>query len=183
MRSKEGAKDYRFFPEPDLPPLYVAPQVIESIRTTLPELPNALKERLIATYGLTTYESAVLVNESGAAAFFETIINQTNPRRPAKLVVNWILNELFSYIKATNGDMSTNPVSPEAFGELLDLVVDGTISGKIAKDVLPIMFYEPTKSALNIVDSHNWRQIQDEEVIRTLCLDVLRDPVSLQIPL
>jgi aspartyl-tRNA(Asn)/glutamyl-tRNA(Gln) amidotransferase subunit B len=182
MRSKEGAKDYRFFPEPDLPPLVVDPSVIDTIRARLPELPSALKERLMTSYGLTAYESAVLVNEAGAAAYFEEVA--ATPTRPAKLVVNWILNELFSYLKATHTEIIESPVSARALGELVDLIVDGTISGKIAKDVLEILYYENLQgdtetSALVIVEKNNWKQIQDESEIRALCLAVLEDPVSI----
>ncbi|TMW66127.1 hypothetical protein Poli38472_003892 [Pythium oligandrum] len=183
MRSKEGAKDYRFFPEPDLPPLVVDHNVIGSLSESLPELPDALKARLTTAYGLTPYESSVLVNEAGAAAFFESVAQKAS--RPAKLVVNWILNELFSHLKASNTDIPSSPVSAEALGELIDLLVDGVISGKIAKDVLEIMYYEnlqaladgrPMTSVLAIVEAKNWKQIQDETAIRELCLSVLEDP-------
>jgi aspartyl-tRNA(Asn)/glutamyl-tRNA(Gln) amidotransferase subunit B len=180
MRSKEGAKDYRFFPEPDLPPLIVEEQVISTIEASLPELPDAMKERLVSSYGLSSYESSVLVNEPGAVAFLE-LIAQTSSR-PAKLVANWILNELFSYLKATNSSIQESPVSAEALGELIDLVVDSTVSGKTAKDVLEIMYYENLQSPVGttasaIVEKKNWKQIQDEDEIRALCMTVLADPV------
>lgn len=186
MRSKEGAKDYRFFPEPDLPPLVVQPEVIEWIEATLPELPAALKHRLEATYALTVYESAVLVNEPGAAAYFEEVAAKAS--RPAKLVVNWVLNDLFGLLKASNGDILASPVSAAELGDLVDLIVDGSISGKIAKDVLEILFYDnlarlggdserPRTSPLQIVEEKDWKQIQDSEAIHTLCRTVLDDPV------
>lgn len=188
MRSKEGAKDYRFFPEPDLPPLVVKQEVIEWIGSTLPELPAALKERLVTTYALSAYESLVLVNEPGAAAFFEEVAAKAS--RPAKVVVNWVLNDLFGHLKASNGDIQASPVSAAELGELIDLIVDGTISGKIAKDVLEILFYDnlaragdsnsadsPRKTPLQIVEANNWKQIQDSEEIRALCRAVLDDPV------
>uniref|UniRef100_K3X059 Glutamyl-tRNA(Gln) amidotransferase subunit B, mitochondrial n=1 Tax=Globisporangium ultimum (strain ATCC 200006 / CBS 805.95 / DAOM BR144) TaxID=431595 RepID=K3X059_GLOUD len=183
MRSKEGAKDYRFFPEPDLPPLVVKHEVIQNIASNLPELPAALKERLIATYALTPYESSVLVNEGGAAAFFEEIV--TKKSRPSKLVINWVLNDLFGLLKATNGDIASSPVSVHELGELIDLIVDGTISGKIAKDLLEVLFYEnhadadgqaTKKTPLQIVEERDWKQIQDDEAIRALCRSVLEDP-------
>ena len=159
--------------------------MIDIIRNKLPELPDALKERLSSSYDLTSYEASILVNEAGAAAFFEQVAGKAS--RPATLVVNWILNELFSYLKSTNADIPTSPVSAEALGELIDLMVDGTISGKIAKDVLEIMYYENLQTSANsaatgttalvIVEKHNWKQIQDEADIRDLCLAVLNDPV------
>lgn len=182
MRSKEGAKDYRFFPEPDLPPLVVKQEVIQSIESNLPELPAALKERLMSAYALTAYESSVLVNESGAAAFFEEMAAKES--RPSKLVVNWVLNDLFGHLKATNGDILNSPVSAQELGELVDLIVDGTISGKIAKDLLEVLFYEnhaeegsSKKTPLQIVEAKNWKQIQDDDAIRELCRSVLEDPV------
>ncbi|DAZ99599.1 TPA: hypothetical protein N0F65_001427 [Lagenidium giganteum] len=176
MRSKEGAKDYRFFPEPDLPPLVVNPKLIENIGQTMPELPDALKARLCADYDITAYESSVLVNEPGAAAFFEEIAR--HPARPSKVVVNWVLNDLFSHLKATNADITSSPMSAQALGELIDLIQDGTISGKIAKDVLELMFYdnEAQQTPLEIVDAMNWRQIQDEAAIAAICAQVLAEP-------
>ncbi|RLN90686.1 hypothetical protein BBJ28_00010436 [Nothophytophthora sp. Chile5] len=176
MRSKEGAKDYRFFPEPDLPPLVVAEELIQQLGASLPELPTALKERLCATYSLTPYESSVLVNEPGAAQYFETIASQAS--RPAKMVVNWVLNDLFGHLKAMNGDIASCPVDAGELGALIDLIVDGTISGKIAKDVLELMFYENAdkKAPLVLVEEKGWKQIQDPEEIRALCRAVLDDP-------
>lgn len=182
MRSKEGAKDYRFFPEPDLPPLVVKDEVIQALESALPELPAALKGRLMATYALSAYESSVLVNETGAAVFFEQVAAKKS--RPAKLVVNWVLNDLFGHLKAANGDILASPVSAQELGELVDLIIDGTISGKIAKDVLEILFYAnlaggdmANKSPLEIVDEKNWKQIQSDSEIRALCRAVLDDPV------
>ncbi|RLN37880.1 hypothetical protein BBO99_00006885 [Phytophthora kernoviae] len=176
MRSKEGAKDYRFFPEPDLPPLVVTEKLIKQIGESLPELPAALKDRLCSQYDLTPYESSVLVNESGAAQYFESIAAQTS--RSSKMVVNWVLNDLFGHLKATNGDIATSPVEAAELGELIDLIQDGTISGKIAKDVLELMFYEneAKKAPLEIVEEKRWKQIQNPEEIRALCQAVLEDP-------
>ncbi|KAE8895410.1 Glutamyl-tRNA(Gln) amidotransferase subunit B [Phytophthora fragariae] len=176
MRSKEGPKDYRFFPEPDLPPLVVPEKLIQEISEGLPELPDALKNRLCAQYDLTPYESSVLVNEPGAAQYFETVASQKS--RPSKMVVNWVLNDLFGHLKAINGDIAGSPVQATELGGLIDLIQDGTISGKIAKDVLELMFYENEgeKTALQIVEEKGWKQIQDLEEIRALCRAVLEDP-------
>lgn len=177
MRSKEGAKDYRFFPEPDLPPLVVSEQLIEDLASKLPELPEALKERLCATYDLSGYESSVLVSEAGAAQYFEQVASKTS--RPYKVVVNWVLNDLFGHLKAVNGDIASCTVSATQLGELIDLILDGTISGKIAKDVLELLFYENFSNAspLDIVEAKNWKQIQDADEIRALCQSILDDPV------
>lgn len=153
-------------------------EVIESLKAKLPELPAALKERLATTYDLTEYESSVLVNEAGAADYFEAIASKRS--RSPKLIVNWVLNDLFSHLKATNGDIPSSHVSAQALGELLDLITDGTISGKIAKDVLEILFYENAetqKTPVEIVTERQWMQIQDDASLRVLCQDVLQDPV------
>ncbi|UIZ20855.1 hypothetical protein KXD40_000282 [Peronospora effusa] len=176
MRSKEGAKDYRFFPEPDLPPLVLTNDLIEMISRSMPELPDVLKDRLCAQYDLTPYESSVLVNEPGAAHYFESIAAQNS--RPSKMVVNWVLNDLFGHLKASNGDIFSSPVQATELGALIDLIQDGTISGKIAKDVLERMFYEndAKKSPLQIVEEKGWKQIQDPDEIRSHCRAVLDDP-------
>lgn len=177
MRSKEGAKDYRFFPEPDLPPLVFTENLIQEISKSLPELPDALKDRLCVQYDLTPYESSVLVNEPGAAHYFETIATQNS--RPSKMVVNWVLNDLFGHLKASNGDIASSPVEATELSALIDLIQDGTISGKIAKDVLELMFYEneAKQTPLQMVEEKGWKQIQDPEEIRALCRAVLDDLV------
>ncbi|KAG3109804.1 Glutamyl-tRNA(Gln) amidotransferase subunit B [Phytophthora idaei] len=176
MRSKEEAKDYRFFPEPDLPPLVFSENLIQEISESMPELPEALNDRLCSQFDLTSYESSVLVNEPGAAHYFETIAAQNS--RPSKVVVNWVLNDLFGHLKAVNGDIASSPVATTELGALIDLIQNGTISGKIAKDVLELMFYEneAKKTPLQIVEEKGWKQIQDPEEIRALCRAVLDDP-------
>jgi aspartyl-tRNA(Asn)/glutamyl-tRNA(Gln) amidotransferase subunit B len=179
MRSKEGAKDYRFFPDPDLPPLVVDMAHIEAIAADLPELPHVLQDRLCTQYDLSVYESSVLVQEPFAAVFFEEIASTSS--RPSKMVVNWVLNDLFGLLKATNQTIQQSPVDSKRLGALLDLIVDGTISGKIAKDVLEIMFYEEfTKSPLEIVQAKNWQQIQDPQTIQQLCDQVIHDKKNLK---
>ncbi|TDH72913.1 hypothetical protein CCR75_008302 [Bremia lactucae] len=178
MRSKEGAKDYRFFPEPDLPPLVVPEKLIQEIRDSMPELPDALKHRLCTQYGLTIYESSVLVNESKAALYFETIASR--PSRPSKMVASWVLNDLFGHLKAINGDIGSSPVKAAELGELIDLIQNDTISGKIAKDVLEVMFYENEvkKTPLEIVESRGWKQILNQNEIHAICQAVLNDSAT-----
>ncbi|CAI5721239.1 unnamed protein product [Peronospora destructor] len=177
MRSKEGAKDYRFFPEPDLPPLVLTDDLIEMISRSMPELPDVLKDRLCAQYDLTPYESSVLANEPGAAHYFESIAAPNS--RPSKMVANFVLNDLFGHLKASNGDIFSSPVQATELGALVDLIQDGTISSKIAKDVLELMFYEneAKKTPLQIVEEKNWKQIQDPGEIRSQCRAVLDDPI------
>ncbi|CEG48658.1 aspartyl glutamyl-trna(asn gln) b subunit [Plasmopara halstedii] len=179
MRSKEEAKDYRFFPDPDLPPLVLSVKLIQKIRASMPELPDNLKNRLCTQYDLTPYESLVLVNEPDAARYFENIASKNS--RPAKMVSNWVLNDLFGHLKAVNGNIANCPVAAAELGALIDLIQNGTISGKIAKDVLEVMFYdnEMKKSPQQIVDEKGWKQIQDPDEIRAICRAVLDDPKAI----
>ncbi|CCI49321.1 unnamed protein product [Albugo candida] len=180
-RSKETEKDYRFMPEPDLLPLILDEDALSHIKNTMPELPEALIARLIDQYGLTAYDSSVLVNEPGAVSYFERVVSKKD--RSPKSAAAWILNELFNHLKTTNTEIAESPVSSCQLGQLLDLIQDGSISGKIAKQVLEIMyFHENTKQErenampLDIVNTNGWRQINDTEKIREICRRIVNDP-------
>ncbi|ETW03052.1 aspartyl/glutamyl-tRNA(Asn/Gln) amidotransferase, B subunit [Aphanomyces invadans] len=173
MRSKEGAKDYRFFPEPDLPPLVISPAFVADAKASLPELPDQMKARLVQQYGLTAYESSVLVLTPHAVEFFE----QVAQGRPHKLAANWVLNELFSLLKATNTNIHESPVTPSRLGDMLDLIVNETISGKIAKDLIQHMYYEDTTARpLDIVERHGWKLITDDDALRQYCQAIVSNP-------
>ncbi|OQR91963.1 aspartyl/glutamyl-tRNA(Asn/Gln) amidotransferase subunit B [Thraustotheca clavata] len=174
MRTKEGAKDYRFFPEPDLPPLVISSEFVDSALATLPELPEKMKARLSATYGLSAYEASVLVLTPSAVDYFESVC--TDASRPHKLVANWVLNDLFSLLKATNTPIDESPVSPARLGELLNLIVSEIISGKIAKELIELMYYEDSRSPLMIVQEKGWMQITDPAELSKICQSVLDDP-------
>lgn len=176
MRRKESAKDYRFFPEPDLPPLCLEDSLIEQLKQTLPELPDAQVERLQQMYDLTQYESNVLVQDQGAVAYFEQIAK--DPTRPNKVVANWVMNDLFGLLKATNTSIRSSPVGSKRLGQLIDLVVAKKISGKIAKEVLEKMYYEDERDANDIVQAMGLLQISDPAEIEALCRQVVADPVS-----
>jgi len=137
MRSKEFAHDYRYFPEPDLPPLNVVPAWIDEVRGTLPELPAARRQRFVASYGLPAYDAEVATQSRGLADYFEAAAQgSTNP----KAVANWVLNEILRIVPADDDKaIATCPISPAALRELIALIEDGTISGRIAKDVFEKM--------------------------------------------
>ena len=111
MRTKEEAHDYRYFPDPDLPPLEISTNLIGEIKRNLPELPDVKKKKLIDGYGLSSYESSILISDKNNVDFFEAVINENNQRKP-KDVVNWIIGDLFSLLKKNNLDINKSPVKP-----------------------------------------------------------------------
>ncbi len=131
MRSKEDAMDYRYFPDPDLLPLEVEPQMLQAIRSAMPELPRAMRERFMHDFGLSAYDAALLTASRELASYYETVATQVD----AKLAANWITGELSSRLNEQNIGIADSPVKPAALIWLVGRIVDGTISGKIAKDV------------------------------------------------
>jgi aspartyl-tRNA(Asn)/glutamyl-tRNA(Gln) amidotransferase subunit B len=160
MRSKEHAHDYRYFPDPDLLPLTLDAKWVESLKAGLPELPDAKRQRFIKEFGLSDYDAGVLVAERESAAFYEAAAKGRDP----KLTANWITSELFGKLNAAGKDITESPVSAEAIGELIGLISDNTISGRIAKDVFTEMF-ETGKAAGAIVEEKGLRQVLDTGAI------------------
>jgi aspartyl-tRNA(Asn)/glutamyl-tRNA(Gln) amidotransferase subunit B len=156
MRSKEEAHDYRYFPDPDLLPLELEAAWVETIKATLPELPDPKKARFIKDYGLSAYDAGVLAAEMAPAAFYETVAKGRDP----KIAANWTMGELFAVLNKQNLTIEQSPVSAEALGGLLDLMADNTISGRIAKDVFAEMV-ETGKPAKDIVEAKGLKQITD----------------------
>ncbi|HYB09648.1 MAG TPA: Asp-tRNA(Asn)/Glu-tRNA(Gln) amidotransferase subunit GatB [Alphaproteobacteria bacterium] len=170
MRSKEEAHDYRYFPDPDLLPLELEPDWIEGIRKTLPELPDAKKSRFIQDFGITPYDASVLVAERASADYFEAVAKG----RDGKLAANWVISELFGRLNKAGKDVLASPVSAGSLGELLDLLADSTISGRIAKDVFDEMFASG-KSAREIVEAKGLKQITDTGAIENAIAKVIAD--------
>ncbi len=170
MRSKEEAHDYRYFPDPDLLPLVVTDQLIESIKATLPELPDAKKQRFMTAYGLSAYDSNVLISEKELAAYYEMILN--NAKRDPKKAANWVITELLGALNKMGKDIETSPITPAMMGGLLDLMEDNTISGKIAKDVFAIMI-ETGEEPAAIVESKGLKQVTDTGAIEKIIDDVI----------
>jgi len=160
MRSKEDAHDYRYFPDPDLPPLVLDAGWVKELGDTLPELPDAKRARFMADQGLTAYDAAVLVAERANADFFEAVARG----RDAKQAANWITGDLFATLNRTGRGIEQSPVSADDLGKLLDLIADDTISGKIAKDVFAVMA-ETGEAPDAIVEARGWRQVKDTGAI------------------
>jgi aspartyl-tRNA(Asn)/glutamyl-tRNA(Gln) amidotransferase subunit B len=160
MRSKEHAHDYRYFPDPDLLPLVLDPAMVERMRKDLPELPDAKKARFIRDYKLSPYDAGVLVGEKASADFYEAVAKG----RDSKLAANWVMGDLFGALNRLNLEVERSPVSAKALGELIDLIADNTVSGRLAKDVFAAMV-ETGKSAGVIVEERGLKQVTDTGAI------------------
>ena len=168
MRSKEDAHDYRYFPDPDLLPLVIEQNDVDELRAALPELPDQIRERLTAEYGLSAYDASVIIEERQTARFYE----KASAGRDRKLVANWMTVELFGALNRAGQQLGECKVTPEALGGLVGLIEDGTISGKIAKEVFAQMF-ETGDEAAAIVESKGLRQVSDSGAIETMIDEVL----------
>ncbi|MBW8859976.1 MAG: Asp-tRNA(Asn)/Glu-tRNA(Gln) amidotransferase GatCAB subunit B, partial [Caulobacter sp.] len=160
MRSKEEAHDYRYFPDPDLLPLVLDPAWVKAIEDTLPELPDAKKARLQSQYGLSAYDAGVLIIEADRADYFEAAAKG----RDAKLVSNWVTNELLSKLSAGGHEIASSPLPPEDIAQLVELIENGTISSKIAKEVFEHMWAGEGRPA-QIVETRGLVQINDTGAI------------------
>ena len=173
MRSKEEAHDYRYFPDPDLPPLEIEDEWIKKIKKNLPELPDVKKENLMNQYKISSYDAAILVSDKNNAEFFDKIIAKNKKRNP-KNVANWIIGELFALLNKNNLEIKSSPIKAEDLGELIDYIEDQTISGKIAKNVFEEMF-KTKKKAKDIIEKQGLKQITDTGAIETLIDKVLEN--------
>jgi aspartyl-tRNA(Asn)/glutamyl-tRNA(Gln) amidotransferase subunit B len=162
MRSKEEAHDYRYFPDPDLLPLELSQDYVDRLADHLPELPDRKRARFIETFGLSAYDADVLVAEREAADYFEAVAKGREPKQAA----NWVINELFGRLNKEGKSIADSPVSAERLGAILDLIKDGTISGKIAKDVFDIAFSEGGDPRV-IVKERGLTQVTDLGAIET----------------
>jgi aspartyl-tRNA(Asn)/glutamyl-tRNA(Gln) amidotransferase subunit B len=163
MRSKEDAQDYRYFPDPDLLPLVLDPAWIKEIEASLPELPDAKKARFQAQYGLSAYDAGVLIGEQARADFFEAAAKG----RDAKLTANWVTNDLAARLTAGGLDIAESPISPAAIAELVQLIEEGVISSKIAKDVFERM-WAGEGAAAKIVEAQGLRQVSDTGALEAI---------------
>ena len=168
MRGKEDAHDYRYFPDPDLLPLKFDDAFIADLKKDMPELPDQIKSRMVQEYGLSSYDANVLTEEKETAAFYEL----ASDGRDRKLTANWMSVELFGALNKAGLELSSSPVSPMQLGDLVDLISDGSISGKIAKEVFADMF-ETGKNAKQIVEEKGLKQVSDEGSIITMIDDVM----------
>ena len=169
MRSKEEAHDYRYFPEPDLPPLIVDPARIEKVRASMPELPEARRHRFVGQYAIPDYDAGVLTQSAALADYFEAVASTAgNP----KAASNWVMGELLRTLKERDVDVAQVPVSPGALAGLIALVDKGTISSSVAKDVFAKM-YDSGRSPGEIVAAEGLAQTSDQDALLRIVRDVL----------
>ena len=168
MRSKEDAHDYRYFPDPDLLPLELDDVFIEDIKKEIPELPDQKKIRFIEKFKLTPYEATILVSDLETSKFFEKVIEKSD----VKLSANWITGELFALLNEKNLEITESPISPKNLSKLINLISNGTISGKIAKTIFEIMSKEDMDPNI-IVEKKGLKQESDPKALEDLIKKVL----------
>ena len=171
QRTKEYSDDYRYFPEPDLPPLVFDRKWVEEIRAKLPELPEARRERFMAQYGLPLYDANILTNSKALADYFENCLKLMDYSK-AKMISNWLLGDFSRLLNATNTEIENAKISPEHLVEMLSLMDKGTISGPVAKAVFEEMFYRG-KRASEIVSERKLNQISDTTEIKEVVRQVI----------
>jgi aspartyl-tRNA(Asn)/glutamyl-tRNA(Gln) amidotransferase subunit B len=168
MRTKEEAHDYRYFPDPDLLPLELTPAYVETLKAALPELPDAKRMRFVDDFGLSVYDAGVLAGEREIADFFEAVAAGRDPKPAA----NWVINELFGRLNKEGKGIGQSPVSAAQLGAILDLIGDGTISGKIAKDLFEIVWSEGGDPRA-IVEARGMVQVSDVAAIEKMVDDII----------
>lgn len=169
MRSKEEAHDYRYFPEPDLVPFTISQATVEAIRKSLPELPDARIKRFVKDFGISEYDAMVLVQDKVLGNYFEEAVKE---KASPKLISNWMQSELLALLNANKLTIETSPIKAKDLAGLVMLIENNTISGKIAKDVLPEM-YASGKTADVIVKEKGWVQVTDTKLIEEIADKVL----------
>src|ERR1039457_2272782 len=173
MRSKEEAHDYRYFPDPDLLPLEFSEAYVADLKADLPELPDQKKVRFIAEFGLSHYDASVLVAERESEDFYETVLAKlADKARDGKLAANWVINELFWRLNKEGRDISASPVSAAQLGTIVDLIGEGTISGKIAKDLFEIVWQEGGDPRA-LVETRGMKQVTDLGAIEKVVDDII----------
>ena len=170
MRSKEDAHDYRYFPDPDLLPLELSDKFINDLKKNIPELPDEKKKRFIEKFKLSTYEANILVSDIETSKYFEEVIEKSD----VKLSTNWITGELFALLNEKNLEISQSPISAKNLSKLINLIKDGTISGKIAKTVFEIMA-EGDKDPQKIIEEKELKQQSDPKELEKLIDKVVND--------
>jgi aspartyl-tRNA(Asn)/glutamyl-tRNA(Gln) amidotransferase subunit B len=168
MRSKEEAHDYRYFPDPDLLPLEFDQAFVDALAADLPELPDAKKQRFVEAMGLSAYDASVLVAEKATADYFEKVAEG----RDGKMAANWVINDLLGQLNKSGKDIDETPVSPDQLGAIIDLIKDGTISGKIAKDLFEIVWTEGGDPR-QLVESRGLKQVTDTGAIEKAVDEVI----------
>jgi aspartyl-tRNA(Asn)/glutamyl-tRNA(Gln) amidotransferase subunit B len=170
QRGKEEAHDYRYFPEPDLPPVEISHAWVDQIKSTLPELPDARRQRIASAYGLTDKEAALLTSDKSLADYFEKVVSFANS--PAKTVSNWVTGEFMRYVNELNFNLDHPPFPPGHLSALVDLVTAKTITDNSAKEALKEMF-ETGQPPQHIVEAKNLAQVSDEAYLEQVVAQIL----------
>jgi len=170
MRSKEDAHDYRYFPDPDLLPLEVSDSFVEKLKSEIPELPDEKKKRFIEKFNLSPYEATILVSDIETSKYFEDVIKNSD----IKLATNWIIGELFAVLNDKNLEIIQSPISAKNLSKLINLIKDGTISGKIAKTIFELMM-DGDKDPQKIVEEKGLKQESDPKAIEEIIRKVIKD--------
>src|SRR5690606_9693120 len=168
MRSKEEAHDYRYFPDPDLLPLEFDDDYVAALATDLPELPDDKRARFISEMGLSEYDASVLVAEKATADFFEKVA----AGRDGKAAANWVINDLLGALNKAGKDIDDSPIGADQLGSIIDLIKEGTISGKIAKDLFEIVWNEGGDPR-ELVESRGMKQVTDTGAIEKAVDEVI----------
>ena len=174
MRSKENAHDYRYFPDPDLPPLVISQELVDRIAASLPELPEAKKKRFMADYELNAYDAAVLTADMETSAYFETALSalKNKGKKTVKLLANWLVGELFGVLNKESVALKDSKISAQNLAEMVDLISADTISGKIAKQIFPEM-WKTGQSAAEIVKEKGLEQVSDDGAIEVIIDEII----------
>ena len=179
MRSKEDSQDYRYFPDPDLPPLRISREWVEQVRSTMPELPTAMRERFIAQFGLSDYDAMIVTQSKAMAAYFEAAIAASpdgDKAAQAKQIANWLMGDVSSTLNREGMDISAIPVNAAQLALLLQRIADGTISNKIAKEVFAAMWQAPSADvdlADKVIDAKGLKQISDVGALEKIIDEVM----------
>ena len=174
MRSKEDAHDYRYFPDPDLLPLEVTEEFIEQLKSDIPELPDDKKKRFIDEFKVSPYEATILVSDIDTAKYFEEVVAKMGKNKDIKLAVNWITGELFAVLNNKNLEISQSPISAKNLAKLVNLIKNGTISGKIAKTIFELMM-DGDKDPQIIVEEKGLKQESDPKALEALIDKIIND--------
>ncbi len=174
MRSKEDAHDYRYFPDPDLLPLEITDKFIDQIKSEIPELPDDKKKRFIDDFKVSSYEATILVSDIDTAKYFEEVVAKMGKNRDMKLAVNWITGELFAVLNNKNIEIAQSPISAKNLAKLINLIKNGTISGKIAKTIFELMLDGDIDPQI-IVEEKGLKQQSDPKALEALIDKIIND--------
>ncbi len=174
MRSKEDAHDYRYFPDPDLLPLEITDKFIDQLKSEIPELPDEKKKRFIDEFKISPYEATILVSDIDTAKYFEEVVAKMGKNRDMKLAVNWITGELFAVLNNKNIEIAQSPISAKNLAKLINLIKNGTISGKIAKTIFELMLDGDLDPQI-IVEEKGLKQQSDPKALEALIDKIIND--------